>query len=274
VPALLLLARWQDSALVVGGIRRTQEAEERVSTRDRELEVVTEISSLLGSARNAVEVASTLVGEVTSILDVGFGGVAMVDETGNEGIGVYAELNGATADWWAEIRVDLHNEPSGIASAVFDAAPVTVYDIPSSPLVSPRLTRLVNAQSGAWIPMIAEGRVIGVLVVAATRGHRSFTPDELALLQATARGRRSGSRTAAVRGRASDALEREQRVADIVRRIRAQLDPAAVERVARRSCGARCNSTRSRSPPRVWSQSAARGLTPGEQFLVAGHGRA
>ena len=36
LPALLLLARWRDRAFVVGGIGRTKEAEELVSTRDRE----------------------------------------------------------------------------------------------------------------------------------------------------------------------------------------------------------------------------------------------
>ena len=268
VPALLLLARWRDRAFVAGGIGRTMEAEERVSTRDRELEVVTEISNVLGSARDATEVARPLVRQVTSLLDVGFGGVAIVDEAGNEGIGVYAELNGATAEWWAEMRVDLHHEPSGIASAVFDAAPVTVYDIPGSPLVSPRLTQLINAHSGAWIPMIAEGRVIGVLVVGATRGTRSFAPDELALLQAIAAEAALALERLRSAAALSDALEREQRVADIVRRIRAQLDPVEIERVAREELRRALQLDSIEISAAGVEAFRSRPFTPGEQFLV------
>src|SRR5262249_41639225 len=133
VPALLLLARWRDRAFVVGGIGRTREAEERVSMRDRELEAVAAISNSLGRARSLVEVARPLARQVTALLHVGFAGVAVVSEDHAEAFGVYADLNGASADWWSDVRVDLRNEPSGIASAVFDAAPVTVFDIASSP---------------------------------------------------------------------------------------------------------------------------------------------
>ncbi len=156
-----------------------------------------------------------------------------VSDDGDDATGLYAELNGADAAWWSEVRIDLRNEPSGIASAVFDAAPVTVYDVSSSPLVSPRLAALVGAQSGAWVPMIAEERVIGVLVFASTESKRTFAPDELSLLQALAS--EAGLALERLRSEAalSDALRREQRAAEIVRRIRAQLEPAEVVRVAR-----------------------------------------
>ena len=106
--------------------------------------------------------------------------------TGKVATGLYAELRAEPAPWWEELIVDLRDEPSGIASAVFDAAPVTVYDAASSPVVSKRLANLVGAQSGAWVPMIAEERVVGVLVVASTTEKRAFTPDEIRLLQTLA----------------------------------------------------------------------------------------
>jgi len=232
-PAALLLARWRDRALVVGGIGRTREAEERVSVRDRELEAVSEISNALARARTTEDAARPLVRQVTALLGVGFAGVVLVTDDGDEGVGVYAELNGEAASWWEEVRVDLRNEPSGIASAVFDAAPVTVYDIASSPQVSPRLAALVGAQSGAWLPMIAEERVIGVLVFASTEGKRTFPVDELALLQAIAS--EAGLALERLRSAAalSDALAREQLVGQVARRIRAQLEPEAVLSVAR-----------------------------------------
>ena len=63
--------------------------------------------------------------------------------------GVYAELNGEPAAWWEEVQVDLRNEPSGIASAVFDAAPVTVYDIAQLVARSARGSRRWSARRAA-----------------------------------------------------------------------------------------------------------------------------
>jgi PAS domain S-box-containing protein len=131
------------------------------------------------------------------------------------------------------VRVDLRHEPSGIASSVFDAAPVTVYDVSSSPLVSARLAAAANAKSGVWVPMIAEERVVAVLVVASTDAKRAFTAEEIAILQAVA----SEAGLALERLRSAtalaSALEREQRAAEIVRRIRAELEPSRVIQVAR-----------------------------------------
>ncbi|MDX6425687.1 MAG: hypothetical protein QOD52_1092, partial [Gaiellaceae bacterium] len=268
LPALLLLARWRDRALVVGGIGRTREAEERVSTRDRELGAVAELSTALGRAHDLVGVARPLVRQVASLLEVGFAGVALVRETNDESFGVYAELSGETAEWWADVRMDLRNEPSGIASAVFDAAPVTAYDVGSSTLVSPRLVKQVGAQSGAWIPMIAEERVIGVLAVASTHAKRAFSTEEIALLQAIAAEAalafdRLRSATAL-----SDALEREQRIADIVRHIRAELDPDEVVRVAREELRRALHLDSIEITAGGVNAERAAPLTPGEQFLV------
>jgi PAS domain S-box-containing protein len=268
LPALLLLARWGDRAFVVGGIGRTKAAEARVETRDRELGAVAELSNALGRAHDLAGVARPLVRQVTALLDVGFAGVTVVPEAGDTSTGVYGELNGETAEWWADLSVDLRNEPSGIASAVFDAAPVTVYDVASSTLVSPRLVEKVGAESGAWIPMIAEERVIGVLAVASTQGKRAFSTEELALLQAVA----SEAALALDRLRSasalSDALEREQRIADIVRNVRAELDPDQVVRVARDELtrALRLDSIEITAAGVTVERAAP--LTPGEQFLV------
>jgi PAS domain S-box-containing protein len=268
LPALLLLARWRDRAFVVGGIGRTMEAEERVSTRDRELAAVAELSNALARAHDLVGVARPLVRQVAALLGVGFAGVAVISRELDESSGVYGELNGETAEWWSTVRVDLRTEPSGIASAVFDAAPVTVYDVGSSTLVNPGLVERVGAQSGAWIPMIAEERVIGVLAVASTDVKRAFSAEEVGLLQAIA----SEAALALDRLRSasalSDALEREQRIADIVRKVRAELDPDEVVRVAREELtrALRLESIEITAAGVTPVRTAP--LTPGEQFLV------
>ncbi len=232
-PAALLLARWRDRALVVGGIGRARAAEARAAVRDRELETVADISNALARARTPVEAARPLVRQVTDLLGVGFAGVVVVADEGDTATGVYAELDGEPAAWWGDLRVDLRNEPSGIASAVFDAAPVTVYDIGSSPRISPRLAAQVGAHSGAWVPMVADERVIGVLVFASTDAKRIFPADELALLQAIASDAALALERIRSEAALSDALGREQLIGVVARRIRSQFDPDAVLTVAR-----------------------------------------
>ena len=232
-PGLLLLARWRDWGFVIGGIGRARDAEDRASVRDRELEVVTEISHALVRAHTPAAVARPLARHVTALLGIGFAGVAIVSDDGRQAEGVYAELDGQELGGWRDVGLDLRGEPSGIASAVHDAAPVAVYDIASSPLVSPRLAKLINAQSGAWIPMIAEERVIGVLAVASTDAKRAFSPDELTLLQAIAGEAALALERVRSAAALSDALGREQTVAAITRLVRGELDPDAVIDVAR-----------------------------------------
>ncbi len=232
VPALLLLARWRDRAFLIGGIGRAKVAEDRVTMRDRELAMVAEISQALVRASTPAAVAQPLVRQVTEVLDVGFAGVVLVSDDGRRGEGLYAELAGQEAGWWRDLSVDLRNEPSGISSAVFDAAPVTVYDVTSSTLVSPRLVKLVGAQSGSWIPMIAEERVIGVLAVVSTGAKRAFSADELALLGAVTAEAALALERLRSSSALSEALGREQTVSAITRRIRVELEPENVMRVA------------------------------------------
>jgi len=232
VPALLFVLRWRDRGLVVGGVRRLSEAEERVSLRDRELSVVASISNALARARDPEGAARPLVRQVQELLGVDFAAVAVVDEDGETATGVYGRLGGKDVDWWPGMRVDLLGEPSGIASAVFDGAPVAVYDVASSALVSPRLVERLGVKSGVWVPLVAEDRVIGVLVASTTREQHAFTPEEIALLQALA----GEAALALERLRSAEALKvalaREQLVAEIARRIHGELDVDEVARVA------------------------------------------
>ena len=183
-PAVLILFRWRERAFVARGVSRSLDAEERASSRDREIAAVSEISTSLARASAPIEVARPLTAHVSRLLRVGFVGVVLVDDGRNEAVGLFAQADGERATWWEGVRTNLREEPSGIASAVFDTAPVTVYDVQSSPLVSSRLAQLVGAHSGAWVPMIAEENVVGVLVLASTDDKRVFTSEELGLLQA------------------------------------------------------------------------------------------
>ena len=232
VPALIFLRRWSDPARLVLSGPRAREAEQLVSMRDRELTSVATLATSLSRAQGPVEAARVLLDEVASLLHVEFTALALVSEDESEAIGLLARSDGEDADWFQDIRVHLHNEPSGIASAFFEAAPVAVYDIESSPLVSQRLAKAAHAKSGAFVPLIVEERVVGVLVAAPTRERRAFTPEELRLMQALA-GEAAISLDRTRSAHALDqALARERLVGKISRRVRSVHDLDAVTRVA------------------------------------------
>ena len=242
LPALLFLAPWGERVLLVGGSQRVRDAEARMSLRDRELEAVAAMSNALARAHDVEEAARPLIRRVRELLGVEFSGVVVVDEDATTASGVVADLDGEEPEWWRELRLDLRTEPSGIASAVFDAAPVAVYDAVGSSHISPRLAQLVGAQSGVWVPLIAEERVIGVLVAASTHEKRAFTQEDTAVLQVLAGEAALALERMRSAEALSEALGREQLVAQIARKVRGKLDEAEVVRVAedevRRALGA------------------------------------
>jgi hypothetical protein len=83
--------------------------------------------------------------------------------------------SGEDLDWWRELRLDLEREPSGIASAVFEATALTVYDTEASGVVSRRLVSAVGAKSAAFVPLLVEERVTAVISVATLDEPRVFS---------------------------------------------------------------------------------------------------
>ncbi|MBV8599747.1 MAG: GAF domain-containing protein [Actinobacteria bacterium] len=222
-PALLLLTRWSERGMLVGRVRRVREAEELVSVRDRELEAVTELSAALVRARDTERAAVPLLAAVRRLLGVEFVAMALVDHERREARGIRGELDGEEAVWWKDVQLDLDEEPSGIASAVFEAAPVAIYDVENSRRVNKRLADRTGAKSGLWVPMIADERVVGVLVVATTKERRTFVQEELSLLQALSDEAALAFDRLRSSNALADALEREQTIAAIARKLRGEL---------------------------------------------------
>lgn len=197
-----------------------------------ELQVLTSMSAALGRSEDPQLVAQILIDEVLAHFDAEVAAVALISADGNEATGLLARgLDGELA-WWRDVTIDLRTEPSGIASAAFEAAPFAVYDAEHSPALHPEIVARIGAKSAAFIPLISDGRVSAVLAVATTTAARSFSRDELALLQALA----GEAALALGRTRSSsalaEALRRERLVAAIARRVRSELDLDAVLRVA------------------------------------------
>jgi PAS domain S-box-containing protein len=195
--------------------------------------------------REPEAVGRVLLDETARIVDVPFAFLVMVSEDGLRAHGLLGRSEGRDLDWVRGLVVDLHDEPSGIASAVFEGAPFAVYDVASSAIVSPRLAALAGASSAAFVPVVAGGRVVAVLVAGETKRKRAFTSEELALLSAL------GAEGALALDRArkevelEQALDRERLVATISLRLRAErrLEDAmqlAVEEAGRAVGATRC----------------------------------
>ena len=220
VPALVFLFRWGERGDLLSGGARAREAEELVSARGRELEAVAAISEALARTTDPEAAGRVFLDEVGSVLEIEFTALALIDADGGEARGLLAREKRRDVDWWRDVRIDLGNEASGIASAYFQAGPVIVYDCAVSPLVSQRLVERVGAKSGAFVPLIVEERIIGVLVAAPTSAKRAFSSEEVTLMQSLAADAALALERTRSAGALDEALERERVVAEISRRVR------------------------------------------------------
>ena len=193
---------------------------------------VTSLSAGLSHAPDAAAIARVLVDEVMTLLKADFAGLALLSEDGTEASGIYARGDGIEVDWWTSMRLDLEHEPSGIASAAFEAAPLSIYDVESSPRISRRLAELVGAKSAAFVPLISRGRVIAVLIVATIRERRAFPGDEVAVIEALAGEAALALERVRSAVELDEALARERLVAAIGNKLRSEHDIEAVLSVA------------------------------------------
>jgi GAF domain-containing protein len=229
-PALFFFGRLLRAGLASGG-QRVRDAEARSTELDRELSAVTDLSRALVHAPTAESVGRTLIDEAATLLGVEFGSLVLINEDLSEATGVIARVLGEDVAW-DDVRIDLRNEPSGTASAVFDGGPLSVFDAQASPLVSRRLVERARLKSIAFVPLLAEGHVLGVLAVASVSQPRTFSADDLGLLQSL--GNEAALALDRLRSATAltEALDRERLIARIAGKFRVQLDLDAVLSVA------------------------------------------
>jgi PAS domain S-box-containing protein len=269
LPAIVFLSRWAERAELLSSGPRAREAEELVSVRGRELDAVAAISDALARSRDPEAAGRVLLDEVGSVLSIEFTALALIDEDAGQATGLLARSEGRDVKWWRDVRLDLRDEPSGIASAYFQAAPVVVFDCAVSPLVSPRLVEATGAKSGAFIPLIAEERIIGVLVAASTSAKRSFSSEEVTLMQSLAAEAALALERTRSAGALDEALARERLVGDISRRVRSVEGLADGTRIAVTEVGRALRASRCfirlggpGEPQRLAAEWYASGLQP------------
>jgi PAS domain S-box-containing protein len=244
VAGALVLGLLIGAALRARAARRAPSAA-TIRERERELASLRRIAAELARTSDVEGVARALLDEIAALFDVGFAALTFVSDDAREASGFLARSRGKDVSWWRDVRLDLVREPSGIASAVYEAAGFAVYDVGGSTRVSARLAAEVGAKSAAFVPLISDDRVIAVISVATTDEHRAFSADDLAVMQTLA----SEAAIALERTRAAialnEALERERLLASIGRHLRTELDlepalAAAVEETGRALGASRC----------------------------------
>jgi PAS domain S-box-containing protein len=231
----------------------------------------------LARVTTAREAADVLFDEVSALPGADVAALALVDEEEGSAWGFAAR--GAPEDWWRGVSLDLARDSGEVASAVRDRAPRAVYDVGAPPSLNGRLFQAVGAKSAAFVPLVADGECVAVLVLASTREPRFFSSLELEALT------RLAEETAPVlaRVRSQDALrtalERERLVAEIAHKVRSELDLDAVLQVAVTETGrsldvARCfirlGAEGERMPIRAeWRRPGVEPVTDPSQLPVA-----
>ncbi|HEY8193021.1 MAG TPA: GAF domain-containing protein [Gaiellaceae bacterium] len=202
------------------------------------------LSSGLANASDSSSVARTLLDEVLALLGVEFAGVAQIDQDAKVATGLVARVGGEDVGWWRSVRIDLEHEPSAIASAAFEASPLTIFDVESSPRVNRRLADRVGAKSAAFVPVVSGARVLAVLVVASTSRRRAFPAQEISRLESLAGEAALALEKTRSAAQLEEALDRERLVAAIGRRVRSEQDVEAILRVAVEEVGKATNVSR------------------------------
>ncbi|HSJ94378.1 MAG TPA: GAF domain-containing protein, partial [Gaiellaceae bacterium] len=184
----------------------------------------------LALAETAQEVVDALFDAVEGLPGSEAVALALVDEARTRAAGFAAR--GTDEERWRGISVDLERESGAIATAARERAAFAVYDVASSPTVSPSVAEAIGARSAAFVPLVAEDAAVAVLVLATTSEPRFFSSAELEAV------RRLADEAAPVLARLSSAsalrraLEREKLVAEIARKVRSELDLDDVLQVA------------------------------------------
>ena len=182
-------------------------------------------------------VAVSLLEEAEQVPGVELAALLLVDDEARIGTGLIGRVHGEEIDWFPDVRIDLAREPSGVATAAFEAAPFAVYDAQASKVVSTRMVEATGAKSLAFVPLVVAEHVVAVLVAGAVTERKAFTSDELNQLQRIARsGAPALDRARSTVGLA-EALERERFVARISARVRSELDIDELVRVAVEATG-------------------------------------
>lgn len=166
-------------ASVRGSLLRAQlarEAADRALTQLRDLQSVTEAAL---EDRPLAELLRELLSRSARIFGADVASLLLLDE-GREALEIAAAV-GMDEAWWRGVRVPLG---TGLAGRVFvGRRPMRVEDVAAIEDMHQTMRREVRSALG--VPLLVEGRALGVLNLGA-RSERRFTDEDVALLELTA----------------------------------------------------------------------------------------
>lgn len=205
---------------VLRGRRRAREQ----AAREHQLAAVAELSSALAQARDRESAARIVLDTLNEMVGFEFSGLALIDTDGREAKGLIARSGDADVSWYSSMIIDLEHEVSGVRRAFETRSLFTVDNAPESTEVSAELIERAGLKSVVFLPLESERGVIGVVTAGATSESRTSGAERLSLMkmlaaEGTLAIQRMDSVSALERG-----LERERLVAEISRRVRAELD--------------------------------------------------
>ena len=225
-PSSVVIGRWKERGRARRGAGEGPPPEEESGADDDAADRLAAALARAGSADEAIEDFLAAL-EVSPGADVT--ALALVDEEGRRAWGIAGR--GIDEAWWRSIAIDIDHDPGGLATAARERSAFAVYDAQSAPNVS-RLAAAVGAKSVAFVPLLAGGRVVGVVGLATMHDRRFFSTAELDLVQRLA----DAAAPVIDRLRSADAmrrvLDRQKIVSEIGRRLRSKLDVDEVLDVA------------------------------------------
>ena len=276
VPLAVLGRHWGERELLVAGVRRAREAEQRSTLRDRELAGVGRLSHRLLDSSDPLDVAKLLLDEVAEVFELDLANLVLIEEDGRLAEVVAAREQGRDKEQLIGRRIELDREPSGVNAAAREGAAFAVYDAETSAVVNQRLNEIAKAKSCVFVPVRAGDDVIGV-VFGAVRQPRLFRDDELARMQTFAsEAGLALERTRAMRALA-DTLERERLISHISLELRSGRDaqevlPVALEELGRAvgvlRCFVRIGEAGRAAITAEWDAEGVRPLEDGDRLAV------
>lgn len=217
---LALVVHLLIDVFVLRGRRRARE----LAAREHQLAAVAELSSALARAGDRESIARTVLDTLNDLVGFDFSGLVLIDADSKEARGLIGRAASDDVDWFPSLDLDLENEVSGVRQAIETRAIFTVEDAPGSADLNAEMVERAGLKSLVFLPLEAERGILGVLTAGSTSEFRAFSPEQLSLMrmlaaEGTLAIERMDSVSALERG-----LQRERLVAEISRRVRAELD--------------------------------------------------
>lgn len=179
-----LLVEFEDITGNIELMTTLMKRNEDLFQRNRELEVVSKVGRLLLADTDLEYRLSAMLREAAKTIGVSCGVVWVKSRDGRElvvrstyGLGTSILVNKAKTGV---------NEPSLAARTIATGRPQTVEDLASEQSVLYRIVRQYHVRSALSVPMIANDEVIGSVVLGETEARRSFTAEEVTLVQVVA----------------------------------------------------------------------------------------